>query len=472
MKPFHHILVNTLIANVTTSYLWFAMTFWVYLETRDVALTGIVNALYMGLIAIGSIFFGSIVDHNRKKNVMMFAAVATCVTYFAAGGVWLALVDPATLGLDDAALWLFALLILTGSVVEHMRNIALSTTVTLLVPEDERDKANGLVGMVQGAAFLVTSVIAGASIGWLGMELTLWIALALTLVALVHLVPIKIPEREILTAAEAAAAAAPVPAEDTAADTTTPVVPAQPGPEGASISKGIDLRGSLKIILGVPGLLALILFTCFNNFIGGVYTALMDPYGLEMFSPQVWGFVLGGSSLGFIAGGMLIAKTGLGKNPVRTLLLANVAVAVLGIVFGLREWWWLYAGGIFLFMLLMPFAEAAEQTILQRVVPFRQQGRVFGLAMAVEMAANPLSAVVIAIVAQAYVIPWMNSPAGQTAFGWLLGEGSTRGMALMFVLSGAIMLVIVLLALISRPYRQLSRYYAEHTQDLAGSQAQ
>ncbi|AGF73516.1 MFS transporter [Corynebacterium halotolerans] len=463
MTNFHHVLANTLIANVTTSYLWFALTFWVYLETRNVALAGVLNGTYVLLIAVGSIFFGSVVDHNRKKNVMMFAAVATFIAFTLAAGVWAGWVDPDDVSADDTALWLFAGLILLGAVVEHMRNIALSTTVTLMVPEDGRDRANGLVGAVQGVAFFVTSILSGVSIGFLGMGPTMWIALGLTVVALVHLIPVTIPEERIITAAEAQAAATE--GSETEAGGVVPAAP----PTTDVVSRGLDLKGSLAVIMSVPGLLALILFTSFNNLIGGVYTALMDPYGLELFSPQVWGVVLGVTSLGFIAGGALIAKTGLGRNPVRTLLLVNVGVAVLGMVFGLREWWWLYAGGILAFMLTIPAAEAAEQTILQRVVPFRQQGRVFGLAMAVEMAANPLSTFVVAILAEAYIIPWMASDAGRAAFGWLLGEGSTRGMALMFLISGAIMLVVVLLAFLSRPYRRLSEYYAGTSQDIAGA---
>ena len=35
-RAFNQVLVNTFIANLTTSYLWFALTFWVYLETRSV----------------------------------------------------------------------------------------------------------------------------------------------------------------------------------------------------------------------------------------------------------------------------------------------------------------------------------------------------------------------------------------------------------------------------------------------------
>ncbi|MET1086831.1 MAG: MFS transporter, partial [Arthrobacter sp.] len=41
-RTFAGILVNTALANITTSYLWFALTFWVYLETRNVIATGVI----------------------------------------------------------------------------------------------------------------------------------------------------------------------------------------------------------------------------------------------------------------------------------------------------------------------------------------------------------------------------------------------------------------------------------------------
>lgn len=458
---------------MTTGFLFFALTFWIYLQTGDVALTGIVTGTYMAAIALGSIFFGSVVDHHHKKSVMVFAAAVTLVCYTLAAAVWVLWLDEDSVSISDPGLWALILAITVGSVVEHMRNIALSTTVTLLVPEEGRDKANGLVGAVQGVAFMVTSVIAGMAIGFIGMAATLWVSLALTVVALVHLLPISIPEAKILSSAEAALQAEsprdhagnePGGRDEAEGHAETAVMP-----DPAILSKGVDLKGSLRVINAVPGLLALILFSCFNNLVGGVYTALMDPYGLELFTPQVWGIVLGLSGTGFVIGGAIVARTGLGVNPVRTLLLVNIGVAVLGMIFGLREWWWLYAGGIFLFMLTIPMAEAAEQTILQRVVPFRQQGRVFGLALAVEMAASPLATFAVAIIAEAYLIPWMAGPGAETIFGTILGEGTTRGMALMFFFSGLIMLIVVLLALCSRPYRRLSAYYSSSSQDVAGA---
>jgi len=53
-RTFAGILVNTALANITTSYLWFALTFWLYLETRNVIATGVVGGAYMLLIALSS----------------------------------------------------------------------------------------------------------------------------------------------------------------------------------------------------------------------------------------------------------------------------------------------------------------------------------------------------------------------------------------------------------------------------------
>ena len=47
MTPFHLILVNSLIQNVTNFTVWFALTFWVFLETRSVFVTGMIGGIYL-----------------------------------------------------------------------------------------------------------------------------------------------------------------------------------------------------------------------------------------------------------------------------------------------------------------------------------------------------------------------------------------------------------------------------------------
>ncbi|RXZ71773.1 MFS transporter [Agromyces albus] len=427
MRMFLHVLANTMIANVTTSFLWFALTFWVYLETRSVLATGIIGGAYMLLIAVFSILFGTIVDRHRKHRVMVLSSVITLGAFIVAGILYLLQPESALVDLGRPWFWLFSGIILFGSVVENMRNIALSTTVTLLVPEERHANANGMVGTVQGLAFIVTSVFSGLAIGFVGMGWTLAIAIAATLVALVHLFFVRIPEDH-------------------------PVADGERPPP-------IDLKGSISAIRAAPGLFALILFSTFNNFIGGVYIALMDPYGLTLFPVEAWGVVLGVTATGFIIGGLVIAKWGLGRNPIRTMLLVVVIMGLLGALFTIREWWLLYALGIWLYMTLIPVVEAAEQTVIQKVVPFRRQGRVFGFAQAFEAAAAPITAFLIAPIAQFWIIPYMDSADGRATWGWLLGEGDARGIALVFFFSGLIMVAMALVAFGTRSYRLLSAEY-------------
>lgn len=428
-RTFSGILANTALANITTSYLWFALTFWVYLQTRNVIATGVIGGAYMLLIALSSISFGTFVDRYRKLAVMRFAAGFTLAMFVLSGAMFV--LTPAALLLDltQPWFWIFTLVILIGAVVENMRNIALSTTVTILIEPERRANANGLVGMVQGLMFIVTSVLSGLSVGLLGMGWTIVVAIALTALAFAHLLTLRIPEERRAAATDA--------------------------------HGGFDLRGSLAAVLAISGLFALILFSTFNNFIGGVYLALMDPYGLEMFPVELWGTYFALGATGFIVGGALIGKFGLGSNPLRTMLLAVVLMGVLGAVFTLREWGWLYIAGIWLYMALVPFVEAAEQTIIQQVVPLQRQGRVFGFAMAFESAAAPITAFLVAPIAQVWIIPYARSVEGAAQLAPLLGEGTSRGIALVFLIAGIILIAAALLAFLTPVYRRVSATYAE-----------
>jgi DHA3 family multidrug efflux protein-like MFS transporter len=110
-------------------------------------------------------------------------------------------------------------------------------------------------------------------------------------------------------------------------------------------------------------------------------------------------------------------------------------------------------------MLLIPYIEASEQTVLQKVVPYERQGRVFGFAQSVEQAASPLTAFLISPIAQFVFIPFMTTGAGATAIGGWFGTGLDRGIALVFVVCGVLGLIMTGYALNSRFYRQLSERY-------------
>jgi MFS transporter, DHA3 family, multidrug efflux protein len=426
MKTFFALLANTLLVSVVNFTVWFAITFYVFLETRSVVATGMIAGLFLTATALTGIWFGSLVDHHRKKTMMQLSALVSLVLYAAALALYLLTPEERFRDPTSIVLWVFVGLLMAGVITGNIRMIAMPTIVTMLIPDNRRDRANGLVGTASGISFLVTSVISGLLVGASGMLAVLVLALVVLPASVVHLSLVSVPE---------------------------------PESHASDGRKKVDVRGTLALVRSIPGALALIIFAAFNNFLGGAFIALLDAYGLSLMSVQAWGLLWGVLSSGFIIGGLLVAKTGLSRNPVRVILLGNLVLWTVTCLFPLRSSIVLMAVGLYIYMLLVPYIEASEQTVLQKVVPYERQGRVFGFAQSVEQAASPLTAFLISPIAQFAFIPFMTTGAGAATIGEWFGTGIDRGIALVFVACGVLGMIMTGYALNSRFYRQLSERY-------------
>lgn len=424
---FYQLLANNLIVSITNFTVWFALTFYVFLETRSVFATSIIAGLYLVIVSISGFWFGSLVDHSKKKDAMQWSSLVSIIIFALGFLVYITAAPEEFTNVASVRLWVFAPLLLLGVIAGNIRTIALPTVITLLFPPTKRDKANGLAGTAFGISFLVTSVISGLLVGHSGMYLVLLLGIGVNAVAMAHLHFVKIPERKVVHSADG--------------------------------TKRVDIRGTIKLINAIPGLFALILFTTFNNFLGGVFMSLMDSYGLSLVSVQVWGLLWGFLSSGFIIGGLIIAKFGLGGRPLRALFGANIVIWAVCSVFTIQPWIVLLVIGMFVYLCVVPFIEAAEHTIVQKVVPHERQGRVFGFAQSMEVAAAPLTAFLIGPIAQFIFIPFMTTGAGVNLIGGWFGTGADRGIALVFTITGIIGLLVTLIAMQSNSYKLLTKRY-------------
>lgn len=82
-RTFHRLLANTLVTGVTCSFVWFALTFWTYLETRSVVATGVIGAAFSLSTAFLGPAFGTYVDSHRK-HASMVVATSMAVAFFTA----------------------------------------------------------------------------------------------------------------------------------------------------------------------------------------------------------------------------------------------------------------------------------------------------------------------------------------------------------------------------------------------------
>lgn len=408
---------------------WFAITFFVFLQTRSVFATGTISGIYLVLTAVTGIWFGSLVDNYKKKSVMIASNIGSLILYIISFLIYTSVSGETFKNPANPMLWIFVITLMLGVMISNIRMIAIPTLVTILIPAKKRDKANGLVGTASGISFLVTSVISGVLVGHSGMYWVLILAILITVAAILHLATVKIVEKDVVHSENA--------------------------------PKKVDLRGTFKAVSKIPGLLALILFTTFNNFLGGVFMALMDAYGLSLVSVQTWGFLWGLLSTAFIFGGLIIAKWGLGKNPLKSMFGANITIWIISSLFTVYPSIIILVIGMFIYLCVVPFIEASEHTIIQKVVPQERQGRVFGFAQSVEQAASPVTAFLVGPLTQFVFIPYMTTGRGVELIGPWFGTGADRGIALVFTLTGLLGLTVTLLAMRSKYYGELSVKYAK-----------
>ena len=431
MQTFYKLLLIALLVATTNNFVWFALTFWAYLTTRSVIATSVMAGVYLVLVAVSGLWFGSLVDHHRKKDAMLGSSVATLALFLLGLALFQTTPPAAFESVASVRLWIFIVMLLAGSLAGTMYNIAIPTLVVFIVPADMRDRANGMFGTVMGIAFGLTSIASGVSLAFGGMGFVLVTSAIATLLAIVLLGLLPINEHG----------------------------PAQEVSNEVTPRSRIDVPGTILAVRSVPGLFALIFFMTFNNFIGGVFFALMDAYGLTLVDVEVWGLLWGFLSLSFILGGLYISRYGLGPNPLATLFRNNIIAWTVCIFFTIQPSITLLAIGIFIWLFLIPFTEAIEQTIFQKVVPPERLGRVIGFAHSIEQAASPVTAFLIGPLAEWIFIPFMTTGAGATMIGHWFGTGVGRGIALVFTTAGAVGLLVTLVAMRSKAYSRLAERY-------------
>ena len=224
-------------------------------------------------------------------------------------------------------------------------------------------------------------------------------------------------------------------------------------PQPVITQEGQKSKGSLwkesvygfRYIRERPSLLALLLvFFCVN---------LVAPFAFTLLSPMllartgndvaVLGIVQSAIGIGGLAGGIVLSIWGGPKRKIHGIL-GGLILVTLGMTWiGLGRSPIVWASTAFYMIFFVPIINGSSQAIWQTRVAPDVQGRVFAARGMIAQIGAPMAMLLAGPLADRVFEPAMMSGGSWVPlFGWLVGSGPGAGMALMFVIAGALGMLV------------------------------
>lgn len=425
MRTFMIILIGQFVSLLGSGLTSFALGVWVFLETGSVTQFTLIAVFAAVPRIVTAPFAGALVDRWDRRKAMIFSD---------SGAALRTLAVAVLLYTGNLEIWHIYIAAAINSVFGAFQFPAFSAATTLLVPKRHLARASGMAQSTNAASNIMSPVMAGVLI----MTVQLWGVLLIDFVtflfALVTLLIIQIPKPE----------------------TTT---------EGQK-GRGSLLREAAygwTYIRARPGLFALLMFFAGVNFSFAFFVVLFTPMILSFTSPAVLGTLQSVGGSGMLIGGLVLSAWG---GPTRRVngVVGFAAVAGAAVVLsGLRPNAFLIAFGNFAVFFSVPLVNGCSQAIWQTKTSPDVQGRVFSVRAMIAWSMTPLSYLLAGPLADTIFEPAMavNGSLAPSA-GQIIGVGPGRGIGLMFVITGILMMVV---AVASYLYPRL-RYAEDELPDI------
>ncbi|MBU7038675.1 MAG: MFS transporter [Theionarchaea archaeon] len=405
MRTFFVIWIGQFVSLIGSGLTGFALGVWIFLKTGSVTQFTLIalSAAVPGVLA--SPFAGALVDRWDRRWVMILSDCGAGICTLAIAVL---------LYSQRLSVWHIYLTTGVTSVLSTFQWPAYVAATTLLVPKRHLTRASGMVQTGQAVSRILSPIIAGILIVVIDIWGVLVIDFATFLFAMTTLLLTRIP---------------------------SPV----------TTSEGAGARGSLlheaafgwKYIRARVGLLALLLFFAGANFSFAFFTVLFTPMILSFASPAILGSVQSVGGVGMLVGGFALSTWGGPRKRVYGVVGFGFVLGAAVIMSGLRPDPVLIAAAQFAGFFTLPLINGCSQAIWQVKTPPDVQGRVFSVRAMIAWSTTPLSYLLAGPLADQVFEPMM-APGGilSASVGQVIGTGPGRGIGLMFIILGAVMVAV------------------------------
>jgi len=411
---FGTIWLGQLVSVIGSALSAFVLGVWVYQGTGSVTQFVLIQfcAILPGILV--SPVAGVVTDRFDRRRIMVAAdcgaglATAVVTGLVAAGAL---------------EVWHIYLAAAFSSMCNAFHAIAYTAVVPALVGKRQLGRVNGLMQITSGVQ-IAAPLVAGALLGLVGLRGVLLIDLASMAFAVVTLLTARLPE----------AAVRPAPA-----------------PDARAVRARDEIGAGLAYLRGRPGLLGLVVVFGIYNFLFAIAGGTVQPLILSFSSPATLGALMFAGGSGLFVGSLVMGAWGGPKRRIDGVYLGLGLGGIFLVLHSLRPSPWLIAVVAPAFLFTLPVMNTACMTLLQTKVPAEVLGRVLAAVRMISQAAMPLAYLFIGPLTDGILEPLM-APDGPLAgsVGALIGTGEGRGIALIFLVDGLLLLALAAFAY-SRP---------------------
>lgn len=319
---------------------------------------------------------------------------------------------------DNLQIWHIYLIVMTITTFGALQGPALSASIPLLVPKSQLGRASGMQQAGSALSNVAAPMLAGFLLLAIGLNGVMVIDFVTFLIAVGSLLLIRIPR--------------------------------PPVSETGRAARGTIYQEALfgfTYLLRRPGLMALLMLYAATNISLGMVIVLLQPLILSFADAAALGTVMSISSVGLLLGAIAVSVWGGARRRVAAILTISAIQGVLLILGGLWANIYFIAAVAFVFLFLNPVVSAADRVLWQIKIPLDVQGRIFATRRIFAGISLPIAYLIAGPLADKVAEP-MLAPGGALAdsVGRIIGVGPGRGIGLIIIAMGVLMILVVFLA--------------------------
>ena len=398
VRTFYTLILTQVFSLIGSQISGFAISIWVFTQTGDATPLALVAFFFIVPQVLAAGLSGVLADRWDRRYVMMLADLGQAV------GTVLLLISFSS---GSFQLWHLYAITFLQSLFGVFQGPAFQASVTLLVPDEQRDRANAMQQVTNPLAGIIAPAIAGMLYPVVGVIGAIGIDLFTFLIAVVVVFFSRIPRPPKTVEGQALM-----------------------GPVWRSMFDGFRYLWQRRTLFW------LMMFNSLINFLVGGVMVLQTPYILARTgSETMLGLLLGVVNMGALVGGIFMGVWGGTRPRIHTIMWAVILFSTFLGLAGIAQSPVTLGITLFLFMFGLPVANASAMSMLQAKIAPDVQGRVFAALTQMAMVLLPIAYLIVGPLAD-NVFEVAVGQSGWERFAPLVGDGPGAGIGLMLLICG------------------------------------